>query len=249
MEKTIVLATGGFDPLHAGHIAYLNAAKKLGDILVVGVNSDDWLIRKKGARFMSLADRGAVLKHLSMVDFVINFDDGDDSALHAISMTRQRYPDNPIIFVNGGDRTGDNIPEMNSNINNVTYKFGVGGGTKSNSSSWLLNEWKAPTTRRPWGHYRVLHEVPKMKVKLLTILPGGELRMQRHVNRAEYWQVSRGACVANLPGEPLRVLRTHDSLIISNFQWHQLSNPYDAPCNIVEIQYGVSCEETDIECV
>jgi cytidyltransferase-like protein len=249
MNKKIVLATGGFDPLHAGHITYLKAAKKLGDILVVGVNSDDWLVRKKGAAFMPRVDRQAILANLSMVDFVISFDDRDGSALHAISMVHMSYPSNPIIFANGGDRTPNNIPEMNSSIANVTYMFGIGGEDKLNSSSLMLDEWKAPKTIRPWGYYRILREAPGMKVKELTILPGKSLRMQRHVTRAEYWQVANGSCVVHLLDEPPRVLSMHESLTISNLQWHQLSNPYDTPCSIVEIQYGASCDETDIECI
>jgi D-beta-D-heptose 7-phosphate kinase/D-beta-D-heptose 1-phosphate adenosyltransferase len=70
--KTIVLITGGFDPIHSGHIAYIQAAKRLGDILVVGVNTDAWLTRKKGAAFMPLSERTAILRNIVGVDFVID---------------------------------------------------------------------------------------------------------------------------------------------------------------------------------
>ena len=110
--KRIVLITGGFDPLHSGHIAYFKAAKKLGDLLIVGVNSDEWLARKKGAPFMPYRERSEIVKNIVGVDFVIDFDDSDGSARHAIQMVRQSYPGNPIIFANGGDRTQENIPEM-----------------------------------------------------------------------------------------------------------------------------------------
>jgi len=73
----IVLVTGGFDPLHSGHIAYFNEAKELGDILIVGVNSDEWLTRKKGQPFMSLSERVAIVESLHMVDSVMIFDDSD----------------------------------------------------------------------------------------------------------------------------------------------------------------------------
>ena len=75
--KKIVLVTGGFDPLHSGHIEYFKEAKKLGDILVVGVNSDAWLTRKKGAPFMPLLERTNIVRNFKMVDFVIDFDDDD----------------------------------------------------------------------------------------------------------------------------------------------------------------------------
>ena len=75
----IVVATGGFDPLHGGHINYLKEARKLGDQLIVGVNSDEWLERKKGKPFMSLKERSLIIESLSFVDHVIDFDDHDNS--------------------------------------------------------------------------------------------------------------------------------------------------------------------------
>lgn len=100
--KKIVLVTGGFDPLHSGHIAYLKAAKALGDILVVGVNSDDWLTRKKGAPFMPYMERATIIRNLVGVDFVIDFNDSDGSAKNAIEMVRQSYPQDKIIFAKIG---------------------------------------------------------------------------------------------------------------------------------------------------
>jgi cytidyltransferase-like protein len=82
--KRIVLVTGGFDPLHSGHIAYFKAAKALGDHLVVGLNSDDWLTRKKGRPFMPFEERAAIIKELACVDEVIGFNDDDNSACAAI---------------------------------------------------------------------------------------------------------------------------------------------------------------------
>jgi cytidyltransferase-like protein len=244
--KKIVLVTGGFDPLHSGHIAYFNEAKKLGDILVVGVNSDAWLARKKGAAFMPLLERTNIVRNLKMVDYVIDFDDSDGSARHAIQMVRQSYPRGEIIFANGGDRTDDNIPEMDVNDDNIKFVFGVGGFNKANSSSWILDEWKAPKTERPWGYYRILYEVSGTKVKELTILPGKSLSMQRHKNRNEFWHVAEGRCVVEL--EDTKIERTlHQSKFISQEQWHRLTNPYAEPCRIVEIQYGISCDEGDIE--
>ena len=135
--KKIVLVTGGFDPLHSGHIAYFEQAKKLGDILVVGVNSDAWLARKKGAPFMPLLERTNIVRNLKMVDFVIDFNDDDGSAKNAIQMVRQSYPQDQIIFANGGDRTNDNIPEMDVADERTKFVFGVGGFNKANSSSWI----------------------------------------------------------------------------------------------------------------
>jgi cytidyltransferase-like protein len=250
--KKIVLITGGFDPLHSGHIAYIKAAKALGDILVVGINSDAWLTRKKGAAFMPYAERSAVIRAITGVDFVIDFDDSDNSAKHAIWMVRQSYPHDKIIFCNGGDRTDKNIPEMDTDDINIEFKFGVGGENKANSSSWLLQEWKAPKTLRSWGYYRVLHEVPGMKVKELTVNPGEKLSMQRHQHRSEYWIVTEGVAVVNREMNsgytlPSVILETHNEFCIQVGEWHQLSNPHSYPCKIVEIQYGEHCSEEDIE--
>jgi D-beta-D-heptose 7-phosphate kinase/D-beta-D-heptose 1-phosphate adenosyltransferase len=129
MEK-IVLVTGGFDPLHSGHLAYLKAAKKLGDKLIVGINSDDW---RKGRRH-------EILSAIRYVDGCILFNDQDDTAIEAIKNVRMLFPFAQIIFANGGDRTSDNIPEMV--FEDVKFVFGVGGEDKKNSSSWILKKYE-----------------------------------------------------------------------------------------------------------
>ena len=252
--KTIVIATGGFDPIHSGHINYIKEAKKLGDVLIIGANSDAWLRRKKGQEFMPWEERASILGAIKDVDRVINFDDTDGSAKDAIRKVRSIYPNDKIVFANGGDRTKTNIPEMDvlEEMLHLEFQFGVGGEHKMNSSSWILQEWKAPKTERQWGYYRVLHEVPGMKVKELTVDPGQALSMQRHQGRSEYWIVSEGRCVVNsmMPNGyllPSRELATHDEIEIPKGEWHQLLNPYDTPCRVVEIQYGERCEEEDIE--
>jgi cytidyltransferase-like protein len=137
---TIVLVTGGFDPVHSGHVDYFYAAKALGDQLWVGLNSDEWLTRKKGKPFMPWIERGAIVGHLKPVDFVFEFDDSDGSARDAIRQAR-KYTSGKIIFANGGDRTSTNIPEMDVDVDNVEFVFGVGGENKKNSSSWILKKW------------------------------------------------------------------------------------------------------------
>lgn len=246
----IVIVTGGFDPVHSGHINYIKEAAKLGDLLIVGLNSDAWLTRKKGAPFMPWSERAAVLMNMQQVSRVEAFDDSDGSACALLTELRKQYTYAEIIFANGGDRTPDNIPEMT--VEGVKFVFGVGGFNKTNSSSWILHEWKTPKTPRPWGYYRVLHEVPGTKVKELTVMPGQQLSMQRHFERAEYWHVTSGQAVVHCQTEsghklsPV-VLKTHDNYKICVNDWHQLSNPYDEPVKIVEIQYGADCREEDIE--
>ena len=243
--KTIVVVSGGFDPVHSGHIKLIKQARLLGDMLIVGINSDEWLARKKGQAFMPWQERLCILNNLSTVDEVYTFDDEDGTACHLLHQIRAHYPTERIVFANGGDRTQDNIPEMA--VDGVEFAFGVGGENKANSSSWILQEWKAPKTERPWGYYRILHEVPGTKVKELTVNPGQTLSMQRHNSRAEYWQVSEGRCVVEGEGQRQTSLETHDSYHIPTNEWHRLYNPFDQPCRIVEIQYGPNCIEEDIE--
>ena len=248
MINRVVLCTGGFDPLHSGHIEYFRAAKRLGDILVVGVNSDSWLRRKKGREFMPGTERVAIIENLRMVDHCILFNDTENHAIEAIRNVKIMYPNSQIIFANGGDRTADNIPEMIEP--DVEFHFGVGGANKINSSSWILEEWKAPRTDRPWGYYRVLHEVSGTKVKELTIESGQSLTMQRHYDRDEHWHVAEGACTVDFEDTTTKShikLKRHDQFTIKAECWHKLHNPTDTPCKIVEIQYGITCVEEDIE--
>jgi D-beta-D-heptose 7-phosphate kinase/D-beta-D-heptose 1-phosphate adenosyltransferase len=242
----IVLVTGGFDPLHTGHISYLKSAKELGDKLVVGVNSDAWLTRKKGAPFMPFYERLNIVKNITGVDYVIEFNDDDDSANSAIKLVKQTFPNSKIIFANGGDRTKENIPEINLDNKDIEFIFGVGGWNKLNSSSKILQEFKESKTIRPWGNYRVLYDVPGMKVKELVIEPGKSMSMQKHFHRSEYWQICEGEC--NLEKESgITQLTKHQSIKIPPQVWHRVFNPYSNPCKIIEIQFGELCSETDIE--
>ena len=253
--KTIVIATGGFDPIHSGHINYVKEAKKLGDVLIVGANSDEWLRRKKGQEFMPWEERANILNAIKDVDRVINFDDADGSAKDAIRKVRAIDPSARIIFANGGDRTKENIPEMDllKEMLHLEFVFGVGGEHKMNSSSWILQEWKAPKTGRAWGYYRVLYEVDNhVKLKELTVNPKTCLSMQRHQDRAEHWFVAEGTATVytvdrssdmDLLGEYTQ----HQHIHINRTQWHKLCNETDQPLRVIEIQYGDACVEEDIE--
>ena len=247
----IVIVTGGFDPIHSGHIALLKEAKNLGHALAVGLNSDEWLRRKKGHEFMPWSERSTIIENLKMVDIVFSFDDSDGSAIDAIKRVKEVYPDDEIIFANGGDRTKDNIPEMV--FEDVEFVFGVGGEDKKNSSSWILEEWKSPKTARPWGYYKVLHQVgAEVKLKELTVEPGKSLSMQKHKQRSEFWFVSEGeATVYTLnrktDSELVGKFTQFDHTWIANNEWHQLVNETLEPLRIIEIQYGSDCSEKDIE--
>jgi cytidyltransferase-like protein len=247
----LVVVTGGFDPLHSGHISYLIEAKKLGSYLLVGVNSDEWLQRKKGRAFMPIDERSSIISNLKCVDGVLDFDDSDGSACSLLQYIKDTYKQfDEIIFANGGDRTEENIPEMS--VTGITFAFGVGGNNKANSSSWILDEWKAPRTERSWGYYRVLHEDTGIKVKELTVEPGQSISMQYHSHRAEYWMIVSGACIVNTETTggyrmPPKKLSKHQEFKVLVNEWHQITNPFDVPCKLIEIQYGMYCTEEDIK--
>ena len=252
ISMKIVIVTGGFDPCHSGHLAYFKSAKKLGNKLVVGLNSDQWLTRKKGRPFMPMSERFALVSSIEVVDEVVVYNDDDNSSCDAIRLVKVRYPDAEIIFANGGDRTKENIPEMV--FDDVKFVFGVGGSNKANSSSWILEEWKKPRTDRAWGYYRILHEVGShVKLKELTVLPGQRLSMQRHEKRAEFWFVAEGEATVytvdpySTDYELLASPARHQHTWIRLGEWHQLCNETDQLLKLIEIQYGEDCIEEDIE--
>lgn len=248
----VVLVTGGFDPLHSGHIEYFRAAKKLGDVLVVGINSDEWLTRKKGRPFMLFKERLAIIESLEMVDDVMSFEDKDDTASHAIfklMCTSASRAD--IIFANGGDRSKGAVPEEKTFGDKVKFVYGVGGENKKNSSSWILEEWKNPKTIRNWGWYRVLDDKINYKVKELVITPGESLSDQKHFLRSEHWYVLKGKCVLDTEFESRKDKVTLEACTngysIGCEIWHKASNPFNEPCHILEVQHGEKCVEEDIE--
>ena len=138
--KNVVLITGGFDPIHSGHLEYIRAAKDKGDLLVVGLQSDEWLKNKKGVYFLPFGERCKVLEAVRHVDKVISFDDSDGTAYRAIQKVKGMYKGDNIIFANGGDRTPETEQPEESNIQGVTYLWGV-GGDKTNSSSVILKKY------------------------------------------------------------------------------------------------------------
>ena len=248
----IIIVSGGFDPIHSGHIAYFNSARKLGDMLVVALNSDDWLIKKKGKYFMPFTERKSIIENFKLVDDVIDFEDDEKgSATNALIKIKKMYPDDEIAFVNGGDRNKGNIPEMV--VDGVDFLFSVGGDDKKNSSSWILKEWQYYHEERIWGSFdNIFEDGQNIKVKELIVDPGKGMSFQKHFKRSEIWLVSKGSCVVNYskndPEKKENVqLNKFDHYLVPVGDWHQITNPFDEKCHLIEIQYGEECIEEDIE--
>ena len=249
----ISVVSGGFDPLHSGHINLLESAAAYGDKLVVLLNSDEWLTRKKGRPFLPFDERATIIERLHMVSNVYSVDDTDNSVTQGLIQVRDAFGhEHDYVFCNGGDRGKDNIPEMQ--VEGYEFVFSVGGDHKANSSSWILKEWKYPTERRVWGEFSNLFEDSAVKVKELVIEPGKGISYQRHFKRSEMWFVSKGECYVkhgtdtNKPEQNITKLYKTDEVIhIKVGEWHQIINRSDMPCHIIEIQYGEETNEEDIE--
>jgi cytidyltransferase-like protein len=136
-KKVVVAVCGGFDPIHVGHIRHFKEAKSLGDELVVILNSDDWLRRKKGYVFMSFEDRKEIIESIGCVDSVVPYVEDQTGS---VAKTLEKLK--PDIFAKGGDRTISNIPKSEIETcrrSGIKIVEGVGGG-KIESSSWLLED-------------------------------------------------------------------------------------------------------------
>ena len=242
--STISIVSGGFDPVHSGHINLMLAARDLGDELYVLLNSDSWLTRKKGRPFMNFFERKMVLENMWFVDKVVEFNDDDGTAVDGLEkIVKMHKPTDDLYFCNGGDRNSlDDIPEKG--VAGIQLKFGIGGEIKMNSSSKLVNEYFSKPTGRDWGRWDVLKNYPHfgVKVKELVINPGQSTSLQRHKWRSELMLVADGE-LTNMGYKT----KKHDYCLISQGDWHKLENKGDKDLHIVEIQFGTSCIEEDIE--
>ena len=137
----IILVSGGFDPIHSGHIKLINDANKYGDVVVL-LNSDQWLRNKKGKEFLPISERKIIMQNIKGVLEVIEFNDNDKTCVDGIKKAKSFFKDKIIKFANGGDRNNNTTPEKKfCDDNNIETLFGIGGNDKSNSSSWILKKW------------------------------------------------------------------------------------------------------------
>ena len=133
-KKKIIAVSGGFDPIHIGHVRMIQDARKLGNVIVF-LNTDEWLHRKKGYSFMSWDERAEILLSIKGVKEVYSAMDDDDTVCEALKFYK------PDVFANGGDRKEGNVPEYQiCEELGIEMVFNAGGNDKPQSSSWLVDK-------------------------------------------------------------------------------------------------------------
>ena len=251
MKKRIIIVSGYFNPLHKGHLEYFRLAKSMGDLLYVIVNNDLQREKKGSKEFMLEDERMIIIEELKLVDKVYLSVDQDRSVSKTINKIHDEYGStHTLYFANGGDRNKENIPEMS--VDNINFVFSVGGEDKKNSSSWILKKWQYYHEERLWGSFYNLFEEQQVKVKELIVDPGKGMSFQKHFKRSEIWMVSKGSCIVNYskedPDKKQSVkLNKFDHYLVPVGDWHQITNPFQEACHLIEIQYGEACIEDDIE--
>ena len=194
MNHTICVS-GGFDPLHFGHLAMFRQASEHGTLTVI-LNSDDWLFRKKGFVFLPWEQRAAIIGDLRYVDDVSTVDDRDGSVCEALSRLKPRY------FANGGDRTSVNTPESRlCDELGIEMLWSIGGGKVESSSEIAARNW----VPRLWGSYKVLDEGKGYKIKKVLLDPGQSISLQYHNHRSEYWYMAGPHALVQLGDEVFEV--------------------------------------------
>ena len=241
----ISVVSGGFDPIHSGHVRMIREAAMYGEELYVLVNSDEWLLRKKGYVSMCLAERMEIVSAIEGVDHVLPAADEDGTVCETLRRIHSDYPDALIVFCNGGDRGRDNTPEM-SVVQDIGGRmtFGVGGEDKRNSSSTIWPKHVLARVQRLWGSYYDHFRNDNCVFKTLEIQPRMSTSMQKHSSREEVWFVERGHAVA-LVGQDLYIVQSGASLVIPRETWHRITAGAEG-ATIREMQFGF-CSEDDIE--
>ena len=243
-KKIVVAVSGGFDPIHKGHVRLFAEARKLGDRLVVILNNDNWLHSKKGYVFMPEKERVEIIRRIAGVDRVIvtghRKNDSDRSVVKELTRLK------PDVFANGGDRESlAHIPEAAlCKKLGIRMVFGVGKGGKVQSSSWLTGKIAGKSTfdARPWGFEEVLKTNKTFWVKMLTISKGMRFSLQKHRHRKEVWVCVDGELYAEV-GKTKKKMRVGDVIVVKKGETHRLGTKSGG--TIVEIGSGSRVVEDD----
>lgn len=271
-NKKIIIVSGYFNPVHSGHIELFNSAKKLGDKLVVILNSDNQVKLKGSFPFMNEKERKKVVEVIEYVDDVFISIDKDKTVCETIEKIHKKFFKEGVefVFANGGDRKMGDVPEDEvCKALDIKMKYNIGGG-KSQSSSWLIGKakkckehnedliyceecfndkekkiYKRVEVERPWGSYLVLEEGMGYKVKVIKVNPKKRLSLQSHNLRSEHWVVIKGKAKVVVNDKEF-LLKEGESIFVSKKSKHRLENPFNSLLEIIEVQNGKYLEEDDI---
>lgn len=242
-SSATIVVSGGFVPLHNGHCTLFRAATAYAPLTVI-LNSDAWIVRKRGYPVMDWNARAEILRELKSVHAVVPVDDLDGTVCEALRRIKPTY------FAKSGDRTPESMPESELKTCEelgITLLYNVCEHLPYSSSHLLASghSGEKPVWKK-WGSYQVLDSqtyslAPHYKVKRLDIGPGQRISFQKHNEREEHWVIVRGTAEIRVqygPGSYIHVPRG---------AWHQIVNvDKSAGLTLIETQMG-RCDEEDIE--
>ena len=249
-----VIVSGGFDPVHSGHIQLINKASKYGKVIVI-INNDNFLKEKKGYFFMSCDERIKVIKNIKKVSKVFLSIDQDHTVIKSIDYLVNKKKLNIEFFANGGDRKNESdIPENEvCKKNNIKLIFDIGGEKIQSSSSIVETVFDKISLRnndkniiqKPWGYYKNLLNENDFLLKKLVINPKEELSLQSHKYRDEHWTVAFGE-ISMILDKSEKTLKIKESIMIPKGAIHKIINNTNEIAIIIEVQYGHILNENDI---
>ena len=241
------LVSGGFDPVHVGHLRMFQDAKNLSENVIVLLNNDEWLMKKKGKPFMNEGQRKEILDEFKSISKVIIQTKSDRSSSRAIEEFVHNNPDKTVCYCNGGDRSNiRNIREADiCKKLGVTLEFGIGGNTKIESSSQLSKNYLGNVEERPWGNYHIIAKNKGYQIKEIIVSKGSKLSLQKHSGRSEFWQIVKGESKITIE-ENKHYLKEKEHIYIPKNTIHRIENIGKDELIFIEIQLGENLKEEDI---
>ena len=241
------LVSGGFDPVHVGHLRMFQSAQSLSDKVVLLLNNDEWLIKKKGKPFMNQDKRKEILNEFISISEVIIQTQSDNSSSEAIKDFVKNNPNKTICYCNGGDRSNiKNILEADiCKKLGVILEFGVGGDEKVESSSQLTKNYLGNIEKRPWGSYQIIAKNNGYQIKEINVSYGSKLSLQKHSNRSEFWQIIKGKSKITIENNEY-YLKEKEFIYIPENTIHRIENIGNEKLIFIEIQLGKNLNEEDI---
>tara|TARA_Y100001936_G_C16058123_1_gene662414 strand:- start:1146 stop:1925 length:780 start_codon:yes stop_codon:yes gene_type:complete len=241
------IVSGGFDPVHVGHLRMFQDAKKLSDNVIILLNNDDWLIRKKGKPFMNQKQRKEILEEFESITEVIIQKSSEKSSSLAIEEFAENNQKKNICYCNGGDRSNiENIREADTCKKlGIDLVFGVGGEEKIESSSELTKNYLGNIEEKPWGNYHIIAKNTGYQIKEIRVFENSKLSLQKHKSRSEFWQIVKGECKI-IVEEKIYFLKEKNHIYIPENTIHRIENIGKEELIFIEIQLGKDLKEDDI---